>query len=162
MIEVIVMICAVIFIAIVINGVEDYFKSTNKMSFREAMDLAELPVVTFYQDKEKFNFLLDTGSTHSHISSEVVNRLKGTPTENLENIQGVGGEVTSNTAIKATLEYKSKTYEVLLVVGEHLNAVFKSIKGSTGVQLHGIIGSNFLSDNRYILDFDEFIAYQKK
>lgn len=162
MIEVIVMICAVIFIAIVINGAEDYFKSTNKMSFREAMDLVELPVVTFYQGKEKFNFLLDTGSTHSHISSEVVNKLKGIPTESIDSIQGVGGEVTSNNAIKVSLEYKSKTYEVILVVGEYLNESFKNIKESTGVQLHGIIGSDFLSDNRYIIDFDEFVAYQKK
>lgn len=162
MIEVIVMIGAVIFIAIVINGAEDYFKSTNKMSFREAMDLVELPVVTFYQGKEKFNFLLDTGSTHSHISSEVVNKLKGTPTESIDSIQGVGGEVTSNNAIKVSLEYKSKVYEVILVVGEYLNASFKNIKESTGVQLHGIIGSDFLSDNRYVLDFDEFVAYQKK
>ena len=162
MIEVIIMICAVIFIAIVINGAEDYFKSTNKMSFREAMDLVELPVVTFYQNKEKFNFLLDTGSTHSHISSEIVNKIKGTPTESIDSIQGIGGEVTSNTAIKAILEYKSKTYEVILVVGEYLNESFKNIKESTGVQLHGIIGSDFLSDNRYILDFDEFVAYQKK
>lgn len=162
MIEVIITISAVIFLAIIINGVEDYFKCVDKMSFKEAMDLTELPIVTFYQGKEKFNFLLDTGSTHSHVSSEVVTRIKSIPTESVENIQGVGGKVTSNNAIKTTLEYKSKTYEIILVVGEYLNEAFKDIKDSTGVQLHGIIGSEFFSNNKYILDFDNFIAYSKK
>lgn len=162
MIEVIITIGAVIFLAIIINGVEDYFKCVDKMSFKEAMDLTELPIVTFYQGKEKFNFLLDTGSTHSHICQGTVDKLIGTPTENFEKIHGVGGAVMSDTAIKSTLEYKSKKYEVTLVIGEHLNDVFKQIKETTGVQVHGIIGNDFLSDNKYILDFDTFIAYSKK
>lgn len=162
MIEVIITIGAVIFLAIIINGVEDYFKCVDKMSFKEAMDLTELPIVTFYQGKEKFNFLLDTGSNNSHISSEIVDRIKGIPAEGIENIQGVGGKVTSSEAIKTVLEYKSKTYEVIVVVGDYLNEAFKDIKESTGVQLHGIIGNDFLSNNKYILDFNTFIAYSKK
>lgn len=161
MVEIILIMLAILVAALVVNGIEDYSKPSDKMSFREAMDLAELPVVTFYQGTEKFNFLLDTGSNHSHISVEAAERLKGTPMIGSESVQGVGGATVIDRAINATIEYKSKSYEVLLLVGEHLTDTFRTIKETTGVQVHGIIGSGFLSDNRYILDFDELIAYSR-
>lgn len=148
-------------LALIINGAEDYSKHKDKISFKEAMDLAELPVITFYQGTEKFNFLLDTGSNHSHISVEAAERIKGIPMVGSENVQGVGGAIAVDRAVNATIEYKSKSYEVLLLVGEHLSDTFRAIKETTGVQVHGIIGNSFLSDNRYILDFNEFVAYSK-
>lgn len=160
-VEAILIAIAVLVAALVINGVEDYSRHGDEMSFREAMNLAELPVVTFYQGTEKFNFLLDTGSNHSHISVEAAERIKGTPMVGSENVQGVGGATVIDRAVNATIEYKSKSYEVLLLIGEHLTDTFRTIKETTGVQVHGIIGSGFLSDNRYILDFDELIAYSK-
>lgn len=148
-------------LALIINGAEDYSKHKDKISFKEAMDLAELPIITFYQGTEKFNFLLDTGSNHSHISKEASNRIKGVPMVGSTSIQGVGGAKIIEEAINTTIEYKSKSYEVVLLVGEHLDDTFKEIKETTGVQVHGIIGNSFLSDNRYILDFNEFVAYSK-
>lgn len=148
-------------LALIINGAEDYSKHKDKISFKEAMDLAELPVITFYQGTEKFNFLLDTGSNHSHISKEASNRIKGVPMVGSTSIQGVGGAKIIEEAINTTIEYKSKSYEVVLLVGEHLDDTFKEIKETTGVQVHGIIGNSFLSDNRYVLDFNEFVAYSK-
>lgn len=148
-------------LALIINGAEDYSKHKDKISFKEAMDLAELPVITFYQGTEKFNFLLDTGSNHSHISKEASNRIKGVPMVGSTSIQGVGGAKIIEEAINTTIEYKSKSYKVVLLVGEHLDDTFKEIKETTGVQVHGIIGNSFLSDNRYILDFNEFVAYSK-
>ena len=38
------------------------------MSFREALDLVGLPIVTFYQGDKKLNFLLDTGANLSVIN----------------------------------------------------------------------------------------------
>lgn len=161
MVEAILIALAVVVAAFIVNGVEDCSRHRDEMSFREAMDLAELPVVTFYQGTEKFNFLLDTGSNHSHISVEAAERIKGVPMVGSENVQGVGGAMAVDRAVNATIEYKSKSYEVLLLVGEHLSDTFRAIKETTGVQVHGILGSGFLSDNRYILDFDELIAYSR-
>lgn len=161
MVEAILIVLAIVVAAFIINGVEDYSRHGDEMSFREAMDLAELPVVTFHQGTEKFNFLLDTGSNHSHISVEAAERIKGVPMVGSENVQGVGGAMAVDRAVDATIEYKSKSYEVPLLVGEHLSDTFRAIKETTGVQVHGILGSGFLSDNRYVLDFDELIAYSK-
>ena len=72
--EVIGIILAVIILSIIINGVEDYCKQRKRvnMSFKEAMDLVELPVVTFYNGDKKLNFLLDTGSNISQINSSIL------------------------------------------------------------------------------------------
>ena len=47
--EIIGIMLAVIILSVIINGVEDYCKQSKRvnMSFKEAMDLVELPVVTF-------------------------------------------------------------------------------------------------------------------
>lgn len=152
--------CLILLLATLINTKEDHTKE-NKMSFKEAMDLVELPVVTFYQGKEKFNFLLDTGSNYSHISTEAAKRLKG-EVENIEvEHSGVGQGATSNSVIKTTLEYKSRVYNTSLLIGEHLDIAFANIKAETGVTIHGIIGTGFMSDNCYILDFECYVAYSK-
>ena len=62
---VVIIICVIILIitAAIITGILAGIKKKNsEISFREAMDLAELPVITFYNGDRKINFLLDTGS----------------------------------------------------------------------------------------------------
>ena len=73
--EIIGIMLAVVILSIIINGVEDYCRQSKRvnMSFKEAMDLVELPVVTFLNGKEKLNFLLDTGSNISQINSSNIN-----------------------------------------------------------------------------------------
>lgn len=157
----ILIICIIVLAAFIVNGMEDHHKG-DKMSFRESMDLTELPIVTFYQGKEKFNFLLDTGSNHSHISAEAAKRIKGTPMTGEVNVSGSGGSVSVNKAIQSELSYKDNNYNVVLLIGDHLNEAFKSMKETTGVSVHGIIGSTFLNENKYVLDFDELVAYTKE
>ena len=72
--EIIGIMLAVIILSVIINGVEDYCKQSKRvnMSFKEAMDLVELPVVTFYNGDKKLNFLLDTGSNISQINSSIL------------------------------------------------------------------------------------------
>lgn len=159
--EIFIIVAVIVVFAIIFNGMEDYSKDKEAMSFREAMDLAELPVVTFYQGKEKFNFLLDTGSMHSHISKDTAERIKGEPVEVDANISGVGGSVSIDKAINVSLEYKNSSYKATLLVGSHLDSTFKILKENTGVTVHGVIGSTFLNENKYVLDFEKLIAYSK-
>ena len=43
-----------------------------------------------------------------------------------------------------------------------MSDAFGHIKKDTGVTVHGIIGSLFFNEFKYVLDFDELIAYSKK
>lgn len=159
--EIIIILTLVIVAALVVNNIEDYLKTKNKISFKESMDLAELPVITFYQENEKFNFLLDTGSNDSHICAEAAKRIKGTSQPEARSIQGIGGETLIENSIDTTINYKAQKYKINLLIGEHLNEAFRAIKETTGVQVHGLIGNRFLSDNKYTLDFKELVAYSK-
>jgi hypothetical protein len=42
-----------------------------------------------------------------------------------------------------------------------MKEAFGHMKQDTGVTLHGIIGSKFFNKFKYVLDFDELIAYSK-
>ena len=64
-------------IAYIVNKVESTKKELNsRMSFKEALDLIELPIVTFYQGDKKLNFMLDSGSNLSIIDINAINNLK--------------------------------------------------------------------------------------
>ena len=159
--HVVIILLLVIVLAVIINGVEDANKY-DKMSFRESMDLTDLPIVTFYQEKEKFNFLIDTGSTYSHISSSAAQRLKGEEKELRVSIIAVGGNRGSSSALSTQLTYKNKSYNVTLCVGEHLDDAFAAVKKENGVQIHGILGNLFFQRYKYVLDFASLTAYSKK
>lgn len=161
-IEVIVVICAVLVIGISVNVIEDYHNRTSSISFKEAMDLANLPVITFYQGDKKFNFLLDTGSNFSHICKSVANQIDGVKLTGEVMVHGVGGAGNIGDAVKTTLSYKDKSFDIVLCIGSHLDETFNAIKASTGVTVHGILGSIFLEENKYVLDFAKLVAYSKK
>lgn len=153
---------AVLAVGYTVNLCEDRIKKNNrKMSFRESMDLAELPVVTFYQGDKKFNFLLDTGSNYSHISKEAAEEIQGNLIDAQAKVSGIGEGQTSHVC-KTVLTYKGANYDIDLCVTDRLSDAFAEIKTSTGVQVHGLIGNQFFQQHKYVLDFEELVAYTKK
>lgn len=163
MLELILTVIGILALGYVVSLCESNIKKNNdrKMSFKESMDLAEMPVVTFYQGDKKFNFLLDTGSNYSHISKEAAKSIKGTMIDTKAKVSGIGEGETS-AVCKTTLSYKGKDYNIDLSVTNHLTDVFADIKKETGVQVHGLIGNQFFQEHKYILDFNELVAYSKK
>lgn len=160
--EIVLTLISVLIIGYTVNLCESRIKRNNRrMSFRESMDLAEMPVVTFYQEDKKFNFLLDTGSNFSHISKEAVKNIKGEMINATAVVSGIGEGVTS-ALCRTVLNYKGSIYNIDLNVTDHLTNAFAAIKSETGVQIHGIIGNQFLQKYKYILDFDELVAYTRK
>jgi hypothetical protein len=136
-------------------------KNKEHMSFREAMDLTNLPIVTFYQGNNKFNFLLDTGSTLSVINKDSLSSMihhKSNKTGDLFGVDGVKREVSY---ASINLVYKEHTYKEEFQVLDMQEAI-NQIKADSGVNMIGIIGSEFFRKYKYILDFNELIAYSKK
>lgn len=159
--EVIGILLLVILVAITINAIEDNRKKNDsKISFRESMDLTELPVVTFYNGDKKLNFLLDTGSNVSHINSSVIHFLDHTKTDQKTDTIGMEGNKVSNDICKMTVYYRNQRFEEDFIISD-LNDAFDIIKQEDGVQIHGILGSKFFEKYRYVLDFSELIAYIK-
>lgn len=159
--EIIGILLVVIVVAMTINAIEDNRKKNeSKISFRESMDLTELPVVTFYNGDKKLNFLLDTGSNVSHINSSVIHLLDHTKTDQKTDTIGMEGNKVSNDICKMTVYYRNQRFEEDFIISD-LNDAFNIIKQEDGVQIHGILGSKFFEKYKYILDFSELIAYIK-
>lgn len=133
----------------------------NAMSFKESLDLAEMPVVTFYQGDKKINFLLDTGSNNCIIDSSFLKNIRHTMLKESTNIQGLEGNSQEAQVCTLNITYKNNTYSYPYVIQDMSN-VFNSIKKETGVTVNGILGSSFFNTYNYILDFKELIAYRKE
>lgn len=154
---------AVVLLAIIINGTKKYWKQNKEksMSFREAIDLTELPIVTFYNKDKKLNFLLDTGSDLSHINKSILDSLEYGKGEGSKNIISINGCTQSLGCCNMTVTYKNQKFVDTFFISDLDNA-FDTIKAETGVQIHGILGSSFFTKYKYVLDFESLIAYSKK
>lgn len=136
-------------------------KRRRGISFRESLDLADLPVVTMYNNGRKLNFLLDTGSNISHIDAGIDSLDCEEVKKECFDITTAGGELKGGEKwLRIPLVYKKQSFsEDFMALGLH--EVFAQIKRETGVQIHGILGNSFFTKYRYILDFDEMVAYSK-
>lgn len=159
--EMIGVLLVVIVVAMIINAIEDNRKKNDsKISFRESMDLTELPVVTFYNGDKKLNFLLDTGSNISHINSSSLSLLEHEKIDMQAETMGFEGNKVSNEFCRMTVFYKNQKFEDEFSITD-LDEAFNVIKQENGVQIHGILGSKFFEKYRYVLDFSELIAYTR-
>jgi hypothetical protein len=131
------------------------------MSFQNSMDLAELPVVTFRQGDKKINFLLDTGSNNCIIDSTSLKSLKHQPLDITNKVSGIEGIESEGKVCILKLNYKDKEYNFPYIVKD-MKPIFDSIKKETGVTVNGMLGSKFFNEFKYVLDFDELIAYSKE
>ena len=135
-------------------------KNKSRISFKESMDLTELPVITFINNNVKLNFLLDTGSNNSIINKSILNTLDYKELNGTSNIIGVEGNNIKNSICEMKVGYKDYVFDTTFNVAD-LDAPFNVIKQENGVQLHGILGSLFFQKYKYVLDFQSLIAYMK-
>ena len=161
--ELIIILVTIIFIAYIVNKIEATKKEINsRMSFKEALDLIELPIVTFYQGDKKLNFMLDSGSNFSIIDSNAVNNLKleHTKLNKVNSIIGINGETRNAGFINLKFSYKHINFDYDFQYLD-LSNVVNSLK-QDGITIHGILGNQFFVKYKYVLDFNDLIAYSKK
>lgn len=158
---VVIIICAIILIitAAIITGILAGIKKKNsEISFREAMDLVELPVITFYNGDKKINFLLDTGSNISYLNKSIVSSLVVESTGEESNIIGIEGNKVNCKICKMIIRRKNQEFEEEFSIAD-LDKAFRIVREESGVQIHGILGSRFFEKYKYVLDFKDYIAY---
>lgn len=134
-------------------------KEKTKISFKEGLDLTELPIVTFYQGNKKLHFLLDTGSNISYINKDVLKEIEATDLKSASNTFGVEGNGIETRHYNIEIGYKDNKF-VEEFGAVNLNAAFSTIEADSGIKLHGIIGNRFFEKYKYILDFKELTAYR--
>lgn len=130
------------------------------LSFKDSMDLVELPVVTFYHGKKKLNMLLDTGSSESIINLPELDRLIYTELDCQRPLMGMEGNICMNKTITTIISYSGLKFNHPFIAAD-MSEAFNKIKKETGVTIHGILGSDFFARYKYVLDFDNLVFYKK-
>lgn len=131
------------------------------MSFRESMDLTELPIVTFTNNNKKLNFLLDTGSNMSYINQSVLKDIEYEKNNGYKtDMIGIEGNKIESESCNIKVCYKEYIFDSEFSILD-MDHTFNIIKKESGVQLHGILGNKFFQTYKYVLDFESLTAYMK-
>ena len=134
-------------------------KST-ALSFKSAIELTNLPVVTFYSGHKKLNMLLDTGSSECILSKEYLDTIWYKETDESKQVFGMEGNTVTNSIISTTISYSGLKFDVKFLAAD-MSQPFGIIKKESGVTIHGILGSGFFTRYKYVLDFDKLMFYKK-
>lgn len=125
------------------------------ISIVNSIQYVGLPIIVT-STKPHLNFLVDTGSSHNVIFSFVYEGLQNlfTELETERNIFGIEGNIVSNKEVKAMITFRDKTSDTIFSVVQADEAV-QHLQEQNGFQLHGILGIDFLTRNKWIIDFDK-------
>ena len=113
----------------------------------------KLPIILVEIEDKYLCFILDTGSTCSLIDSSVVEYLKDI-VEPVGDycISGIEGTKHKVDIVALPFNFEGQIYKPKFCVRPLLDA-FKSIEEENGIQVHGLLGTDFLLENQWIVDF---------
>ena len=99
-------------------------------------------------------FLIDTGATHNVIFDYVYEHFKEEfkRLDGNQSIMGIEGNYQETPIIEATFNFEGVDYTSSFSVLEASDAM-QQVQKETGIQIHGILGVQFLLENKWILDF---------
>lgn len=124
-----------------------------KCSLNYGLNKSQLPIIPVEVERKHLCFILDTGSTCSLIDSTVVEYFKDIvePVGDYF-ISGIEGTKHKVDIIILPFNFEGQIYKPKFCVIPLLDA-FSSIEQESGIQIHGLLGTDFLLDNQWIIDF---------
>ncbi len=123
-------------------------------SIQNTIDKANLLLISVQIWEYKLVFDIDTGATYNIIFDYVYNQLKEGFVDMGKSINmfGIEGKRTDNKTVKADLEFDKTILTTEFQVVDAMDAV-TNFQNDFGIQLHGILGVQFLKDNNCVIDF---------
>lgn len=123
-------------------------------SIEYSLNKLGLPLIVT-SSKPNLCFLIDTGATHNIVFSYVYEEIPQyfsalQDTSCLMRIEGNQQEVSQ---VEAAISFDDKESRVTFSVMD-ANATILQIQKESDIQIHGILGIPFLTQNKWILDFN--------
>ena len=129
-----------------------------KYPIHYGLEKAGLPLILTTDNPKNLCFLIDTGSTNDVIFDFVYEHFKDyfTLTDESQNIMGIDGLLKPTIIVNADLQFEDLRYKSPFVILEADDAITQ-VQAETGIQIHGILGTPFLIENKCLIDFDKLI-----
>ena len=128
-------------------------KRNKKINIRKLKN--KLLIIQLMNNNRKYNFLIDTGSTASHISDRYMTDFGNVGYKCKSDIYGMGGEKNINTFIMPEFIYKGKycnhKISVPLLINKGMNSMMDMMKEDYNIEIHGVVGMDFI--DKYISEF---------
>lgn len=117
---------------------------------------AGLPLILTSGKLKNLCFLIDTGSTHNSLFDFVYNHFKDEfkLLGDIQSIMGIEGHYQEVPMIEATFNFEGKDYTSTFSVLDASEAI-RQVQDKTGVQIHGVLGIQFLLESKWIIDFNK-------
>lgn len=126
-----------------------------KYQIQYPLEKVGLPLIVT-SSKPNLCFLIDTGATHNVIFSFVLESIKDSVSfvESSNTIMGIEGNPTDVPQIEISIDFQdnqsTSTFSIIVA-----NNAISKIQSESGIQIHGILGIPFLTQNEWILDFKQ-------
>ena len=116
-----------------------------------------LPLIITSGKLKNLCFLIDTGATHNILFAYVYEHFKNEfkVLKSKQNIMGIDGEYKETPVIEATFNFEGVDYTSTFSVLNATDAIAQ-VQEETGVQIHGVLGIEFLIKNKWIIDFETY------
>ena len=122
----------------------------------------DLPLILIEFQGVNLCMLLDTGANNNFIDNRICKQFKEhiEKSEDCSFVFGLEGDKVINERIKLTFKFEEEFYTTFFDTLPENNG-FKNIEEDEGVQIHGVLGSMFFVEHKWIIDFAELKIYSK-
>lgn len=135
---------------------------------KEGFDKLKVPLIKMrIKNKYKY-FLVDSGATHNVLSKESFKNISKKEDEvkivdNLA-ILGISGGDENKTmpVIEEVISIGRDKFTQNFIVSENWEATKKYISDNCGIEVIGLLGSEFFQKARWVIDFDNLVIWVKK
>ncbi len=117
-----------------------------------------MPLIAVEMEGENLCFLLDTGATLNLLDKRVFEHLNNgknelSPIETISNF-GIDGIETKVPRIEQVFKFENALFKTKFSIFDTSTA-FNKVEVESGIQIHGILGNEFLLENEWIIDFEK-------
>lgn len=124
-----------------------------------------LPLIAVEMEGNNLCFLVDTGATlnlldkrvYEHLNKNKVQESK--PVDSITNF-GIDGVETKAPRVEQIFKFENGLFKTKFTIFDTSTA-FNKVEEESGIQIHGIIGNEFLLENEWILDYQKLAIYNQ-
>lgn len=122
-----------------------------------------LPLILTSGELKNICFLIDTGSTHNILFNFVYDHFKDEfkLLDDIYRFMGIEGHYQECRIIEATFNFEGIDYTSTFSVLDASDAIAQ-VQEETGIQIHGVLGTTFLLENNWIINFKQMKVTDEK